>query len=89
MFSCEFYEIFKNTFFIEHLRWLFLYAVAAIFICVIKVKRSWNRFHSGRAMENWKVLSATMAGRQENVLDPSCSRMAKKFKVFEKVFKTI
>ena len=40
-------------------------------------------------MENWKVLSATMAGRQENVLDPSCSRMAKKFKVFEKVFKTI
>ena len=25
MFSCEFCEIFKNTFFIEHLRWLLLY----------------------------------------------------------------
>ena len=24
MFSCEFFEIFKNTFFIEHLRWLLL-----------------------------------------------------------------
>ena len=24
MFSCEFYEIFKNIFFIEHLRWLLL-----------------------------------------------------------------
>ena len=24
VFSCEFYEIFKNSFFIEHLRWLLL-----------------------------------------------------------------
>ena len=24
VFSCEFCEIFKNTFFTEHLRWLFL-----------------------------------------------------------------
>ena len=24
VFSCEFYEIFKSTFFIEHLRWLLL-----------------------------------------------------------------
>ena len=24
MFSCEYFEIFKNTFFIEHLRWLLL-----------------------------------------------------------------
>ena len=24
VFSCEFYEVFKNTFFIEHLRWLLL-----------------------------------------------------------------
>ena len=25
LFSCEFYEVFRNTFFIEHLWWLFLY----------------------------------------------------------------
>ena len=27
MFSCEFYEIFKNTFFTEHLRWLLLWHI--------------------------------------------------------------
>ena len=38
MFSCEFFEIFKNTFFIEYLRWLLLIifpdnACRFIYIC--------------------------------------------------------
>ena len=35
VFSCEFSEIFKNTFFIEHLRWLLLknFAVIIVFAC--------------------------------------------------------
>ena len=31
MFSCEFYEIFKHTFFIEHLQWqLLLFSVLSV-----------------------------------------------------------
>ena len=36
-----------------------------------------NGFQNGEAMEHWKVLSATMVGRQENVLNSRRSRMAK------------
>ena len=32
MFSCEFCDISKNTFFTEHLRWLLLLIAALIFI---------------------------------------------------------
>ena len=33
MFSCEFYEISKNTFFTEHLQWLFI---------ILFLTYSWN-----------------------------------------------
>ena len=36
MFSCEYYKIFKNSFFIEHLRWLlfeFIYTEANLGAC--------------------------------------------------------
>ena len=36
-----------------------------------------NGFQSGGAMEHWKVLSATMVGRQEKVSNSRRSRMAK------------
>ena len=36
-----------------------------------------NGFQNGEAMEHWKVLSTTMVGRQENVLNSRRSRMAK------------
>ena len=35
VFSCEFFEIFKNTFFTEHLRWLLLKLVIAQYLRVI------------------------------------------------------
>ena len=37
----------------------------------------WNGFQSGGDMEYWKVLLATMVGRQEKVLNSRSSRMAK------------
>ena len=36
-----------------------------------------NGFQSGGAKEHWKVLSATMVGRQEKFLNSKHSRMAK------------
>ena len=37
----------------------------------------WSGFESERAMEHWKVLSATMVGRQEKLLNSRRSRMTK------------
>ena len=36
-----------------------------------------NGFQSGGAKEHWKILSATMIGRQEKCLNSKHSRMAK------------
>ena len=37
MFSCKYYEIFKNTFLIEHLRWLFLFGIFTLFQYMLKL----------------------------------------------------
>ena len=87
MFSCDFCEISQNTFFTKHLR------VTASDRLGIYKRRLQNRrsgFQSGGeggrggrerggggGMEHWKVLSATMVGRQEKFSNSRRSRMDK------------
>ena len=50
MFTCEFYKISKNTFFIEHFRWLFLLIVA---ICTVLFWKLYTPFKKKHTLSQW------------------------------------
>ena len=68
MFSCEFCEIFKNTFFIDHLRWLLLYFEKQFFyleLLLLWVSRD-REFQKHKFSLNWKEMWLNLVDGHNN-----------------------